>query len=311
MAAKRKTNRRPRRRNSDRPRRTSKKYRKYERTMQRFIQDMMRDLQDAFKKVVLPQIDLLAINFKEEPDTKFPLVRLDEGEGEILTRLINLVEAQFLGFYSEAYIRANLDRFFKSLDIDLEQDVAREFARQNITVLQANTQDIVTNSIQNSLGKIQNLQTTTIGQLRDEISRGLVQGQRWETIAKRINRSMTAPDAKGQPPTPFKKASNRAKFIARNEVGTALGTLNKERQQEVGVQLYRWQTAEDERVRTSHKDLNGKLFSWQGDVTVNGVEYSMANDPETGFYDTIPGEPYNCRCVAIPYIPEFDEEEND
>ena len=127
---------------------------------------------------------------------------------------------------------------------------------------------------------------------------------------------MTAPEAKGQPATPFKKASNRAKFIARNEVGTALGTINKERQQAANVQLYTWQTADDERVRSfergdksDHVMLNGKLFSWQGDITVNGVDYSMANDGQ--FQNTIPGEPYNCRCVAIPHMPEFDEDEDD
>ena len=312
MAKKRTTRRR--RRNASRPRRTTKKYRKFERTMSRFISDMMRDLQDGFKKVLVPQIDVLALNFKEEPKSTLPLVRLDEGlvrldqgEGEILTRLINLVEAQFLGLYSEAFIRANLDTFFKSLDIQIDQDVAREFARQNLTVFPAGTEDIIRNSVQSSLGSIQSLQASTINQVRAEVSRGLVQGQRWETIAKRITRSMTAPEAKGQPPTPFKKASNRAKFIARNEVGTALGTINKERQVSAGVGAYVWQTAEDERVRTSHADLNGKIFAW----TTDNPDFDMANDPQTGFFNTIPGEPYNCRCVAIPHIPEFDEDEND
>ena len=307
MTKKRTTRRR--RRNASRPRRTTKKYRKFERTMSRFISDMMRDLQDGFKKVLLPQIDLLALNFKETPETISiaPILRLDQGEGETLTRLIDLVEAQFLGLYSQAFIRSNLTTFFRSLDIQVDQDVAREFARQNLPVFPAGTEDIINNSVQSSLGSIQNLQASTIGQVRAEVSRGLVQGQRWETIAKRITRSMTAPEAKGQPATPFKKASNRAKFIARNEVGTALGTINKERQVAAGVGAYVWQTAEDERVRTSHADLNGGIFAW----TTDNPDFDMANDPQTGFFNTIPGEPYNCRCVAIPHMPEFDEDEDD
>jgi SPP1 gp7 family putative phage head morphogenesis protein len=120
---------------------------------------------------------------------------------------------------------------------------------------------------------------------------------------------MTAPNAKGEDPTAFKKASNRAKFIARNEVGTALGTLNKERQLAADVQLYVWQTAEDERVRTTHRELDQRIFSWQGEVVVGDTTYQMAVDHTFSSSGTIPGEPWNCRCVAIPYIPEFEEDE--
>jgi SPP1 gp7 family putative phage head morphogenesis protein len=122
---------------------------------------------------------------------------------------------------------------------------------------------------------------------------------------------MTAKEAKGQTPTAFKKASNRAKFIARNEVGTALGTINKERQLAADVNLYIWQTAEDERVRETHRALDQRIFSWQGEVVVEGTDYKMAVDPTFSSSGTIPGEPWNCRCVAIPYIPEFEEDEDD
>jgi len=205
------------------------------------------------------------------------------------------------------------------LDLQIDIDSVREFARQNITVFPVGTEDIINNSVQSSLGKIQDLQRSTIGQIRAEVSSGLVQGQRWETIAKRITRSMAAKPKKGEPPTPLAKASSRAKFIARNEVGTALGTINKERQLAADVKLYTWQTAEDERVRgpnsqygfksggADHEKLNGNIYSWEGTVDVDGVTYEMADDNQ--FKDTIPGEPYNCRCVAIPYMPDFEEDE--
>ncbi len=317
MAKKRRSNRQPRR-NPDKPRKTTKKYRRFERLMQKFIQNMIKDLQIGMERIVLPQINLLADNFKEvghsveivlDPITQETVVLGDQGEGATLSQAIDLVEAQFLGIYSSEFIRANLAKFFKALDIQFGDDLIREFARKNITVFPAGTEDIINNAVQNSLGKIQDLQRTTIGQLRAEISRGVVQGERWETIAKRITRSMTAPDKKGDPPTPFKKASNRAKFIARNEVGTALGTINKERQLDADVRLYTWQTAEDERVRTSHKALDQVIFSWEGEVTVEGTTYKEAVDPNFSSSGTIPGEPWNCRCVAIPYIPEFEEDE--
>ena len=49
---------------------------------------------------------------------------------------------------------------------------------------------------------------------------------------------------------------------------------------------YVWRTRRDERVRRSHRMNDGRVFSW-------------TDAPATGH----PGEDYNCRCEAVPYIP--------
>lgn len=51
------------------------------------------------------------------------------------------------------------------------------------------------------------------------------------------------------------------------------------------TEQYVWRTQHDERVRTSHRVNDGRIFSW-------------SEPPLTGH----PGEDYNCRCEAIPYI---------
>lgn len=48
---------------------------------------------------------------------------------------------------------------------------------------------------------------------------------------------------------------------------------------------YVWRTQRDERVRRSHRMNDGRIFSW-------------ATVPATGH----PGEGYNCRCEAVPYV---------
>ena len=48
---------------------------------------------------------------------------------------------------------------------------------------------------------------------------------------------------------------------------------------------YVWRTRGDEKVRTSHRPNDGRIFSW-------------SEPPETGH----PGEDYNCRCSAEPYV---------
>lgn len=49
---------------------------------------------------------------------------------------------------------------------------------------------------------------------------------------------------------------------------------------------YVWRTRRDARVRPSHRMNDGRIFS-------------RSNPPDTGH----PGEDYNCRCEAVPYVP--------
>jgi SPP1 gp7 family putative phage head morphogenesis protein len=82
---------------------------------------------------------------------------------------------------------------------------------------------------------------------------------------------------------------NRAKLIARDQIATVNSQITKQRQTAAGVERYRWSTSRDERVRPEHAEREGRVFSWD-------------NPPPDGH----PGEPINCRCVAIPI---FDDAE--
>jgi hypothetical protein len=53
---------------------------------------------------------------------------------------------------------------------------------------------------------------------------------------------------------------------------------------------YIWRTRNDGKVRSSHADREGRVFSWDG--------------PPVGGH---PGEDYNCRCTAEPYYSETSE----
>lgn len=88
----------------------------------------------------------------------------------------------------------------------------------------------------------------------------------------------------------FKVANNRAKFIARDQTGKIIGQLNKQRQTDLGISSYVWQTSEDEKVvgapggeypegtpgHMNHFIRNKQTFLW--------------NVPPP---DGHPGEPYN------------------
>lgn len=78
---------------------------------------------------------------------------------------------------------------------------------------------------------------------------------------------------------------SRARIIARDQVQKHNSALNQIRQQEAGVEEYRWSTVGDTRVRPAHREREGKIFRWD-------------NPPSGGH----PGEAVLCRCVAIAVL---------
>lgn len=85
---------------------------------------------------------------------------------------------------------------------------------------------------------------------------------------------------------------NRARLIARTEVGRAATELTSARAQHVGSTEFIWRTAGDSDVRPSHRRLNGRAFRWD-------------NPPECDpGHRALPGAIFNCRCYAEPIIPE-------
>ena len=261
---------------------------------------------------MLPRIELLAETNRQE---RIAQIR-DQGESNSLNQLIDLIEAQFLGRFSRNFIRSNMTQFFDRLGLAADDDIVREFARQQISVAPtAADVEVLEAAIDTATNNLNNINETLLNDIRNEISSGLQSGDRWEEIGRRLTRSFTRAAKEGEAQTPFRKAFNRAKFQARNTVGTALGKINEERQVSAGIDLYIWQTAEDERVRETHVDLgtdvNGGipgLHAWRPGVRFNGEEIPVASDPKfNNGAPTFPGEPFNCRCVALPFIPELED----
>lgn len=80
-------------------------------------------------------------------------------------------------------------------------------------------------------------------------------------------------------------SESRAELIARDQTLKLNGALTQIRQENAGISSYVWSTSLDERVREEHASLEGQTFAW-------------SSPPEPGH----PGEDYQCRCVAIPFI---------
>ena len=89
------------------------------------------------------------------------------------------------------------------------------------------------------------------------IERGLQQGSRFTEIAKEIQKS-------------FGISKRRATLIARDQTTKLNASLTKLRQTGVGVTKYEWQTSGDERVRSTHRANDGKIFEWDKPSKITG-----------------------------------------
>lgn len=91
---------------------------------------------------------------------------------------------------------------------------------------------------------------------------------------------------------------SRARLIARTEVGKLNGNLSKYRNEELGIKTYFWATSNDEKVRDSHRALNGKLCRWDDD-SVYSEDNGKTWKKRTGkMFIGAPGSTYNCRCTS-------------
>lgn len=96
---------------------------------------------------------------------------------------------------------------------------------------------------------------------------------------------------------------NRAKLIARDQTSKLNADLTEARNVALGLDLYEWGGTGDERERDSHSALNGKLCKYS-DPTVYSDDggKTWKKRSTIGAFIGKPGEDYQCRCLALPYV---------
>ena len=135
----------------------------------------------------------------------------------------------------------------------VEQRILNGWARENV--------QLITNMNAEQLGK---LETLFLRALRDGSRSAQVQAD----VAHILGGSV-----------------NRARLIARDQIGKLNGQLDRQKQTEAGVQGYRWRGALDSRERPEHVAREGDLFQWDAPPV-----------------DGHPGQPVQCRCSPEPDI---------
>jgi SPP1 gp7 family putative phage head morphogenesis protein len=116
--------------------------------------------------------------------------------------------------------------------------------------------------------------------LAKRVSEAVAKGERWETMREDIRAELGV-------------GERHLELIARDQVAKLNGRITQALQEAAGVTSYRWRAARDERVRATHRAVDGQVFTW-----------ASGGPPGVAFYGgrAHPGQAGQCRCTAEPVV---------
>ena len=267
-----------------------------ERVYQRELNQYVQLLADAVNSIILPHLPTLVSAFGVDrpghlrsdaaTDDLERLIEQAKGyvEGRVSsTEIRRLVQARAfdVSSWNRSTIVNNIERVIGVSPFIPDSSLANEialFTAQNVNL-------------------VQSLKDDTFKNVGQKVYEGFQSGARAETIAQEITKYINP--EKGN-------VSARANLIARDQINKLNGNLTQVRQTELGIKRYRWRTMKDERVRgnpgglypkavPSHWDKEGKIYNW--------------DDPPSDTGN--PGDDFQCRCYAEPYLDDLINEVNE
>lgn len=125
------------------------------------------------------------------------------------------------------------------------------------------------------------------------VEQGVVNGQSVQKVKEEIFKATQS------------LSNKHCKLLARDQIGKLTGQVEQAQMQEIGLELYVWDTSMDDRVRESHALMQGLLCRWD-DASVCSYDGGKTWEPRpAGAIDLHPGQDIQCRCSALSYYPEL------
>lgn len=231
---------------------------------------------NAFKIDVLPS-ELQNIVYNNQFKVKNFVYDLDEFASEYLKNL-----EQSIDFIDVDYTDV-IDNYFNQLQYNFE-DIGIKPILNKYQIEAINNKYIY-----DSKAYIKDFVEKDITKLREQIKKYVLEdGYNDKTIANYIEKT-------------YNTTQTHSLFLARQESSLILAQYTQAQYESLGIKKYVWLTSNDERVRDypnnnknggNHKMLDGKIFSFDDPPITNLLTGERHN----------PGEAFNCRCVASPYL---------
>lgn len=239
----------------------------YSRDIRKMILELGDETLKQFEKYVVP-----LLNVQRQDSIEY----LGVGIFDNIKRMFKVLANKASKSFSERRKLSAAKRFVNIVNRFNRHNIAKQLVVRGIDLAQREPwlETFIVNKIKDNVNYIKNIEEDYRREVEDVVRDGVQEGQSIKQIRESILERVDV-------------AESRAQFLAVDQAGSILGQMTAERHQSIGIEKFEWYDSADERVRKSHKDLNGKIFSYDDPPTVNGRV-------------VLPGEDYRCRCVAIP-----------
>lgn len=252
-----------------------------ERKMERFNRYMVKEIRKRFENQVLKKLN-------KTTQEKFT----DAKNGQIGNYAVvyNKLYNKFKKNIDKQFNTKRINQFVKTLYRQTQTSNGNQYVGSVNASMGVNLDDVLKTDGLNSFVNAKTLESTDmITKLKNESMTTYK-----ANALRRMSAGASLADLFDQVKNDTKLRLTRGDLIARNELKAFNSELTKKRSENLGITKAVWQTAEDERVRKCHSKFNGKEYT-----IGKGFFCDEANEWQE------PGEPINCRCIALPVI-EFD-----
>ena len=172
-------------------------------------------------------------------------------------------------------------KFVTTADSTNEQRTKRDLGI-DIFIGNQELRDYVEASIYDNVRLIESIPAQYLTQVDSIVMSNVRAGGRPSAIAKLLEQQ-------------FGVTERRAKLISRDQTNKINSNLAKMRQVAAGFEYFRWETSHDERVRDRHRHVGARITAYgKGVFRYDYPPIVDQNVPQ------LPGEPIQCRCIAIP-----------
>ena len=198
-----------------------------------------------------------------------------------------------LWFFSGSLIQYTRNQLSASLRGLIAVEVASSSLAVNIFSMPTldNQIDLMMKSwVSTNTSLIKTIQTDLLDQVGIIIESGYRSGLSIHTLTSQLQ-------------TKFNISKNRAKLIARDQTAKLHSDYIHHEHKQLGITQYVWLTSGDERVRTSHKVLNGKICQWDDALTYRDKENSrLKSKSSIGGVNLQVGQDFQCRCSLAAVV---------
>lgn len=210
--------------------------------------------------------------------------RLDAGEGKRLRELLEAAGRRLASTIDEKDIEELAREFAKKTDTFQRIQMNRQVrAALGADVLATDTKlaSLVDGFVEENVALIKDLPRKMYSDIEGVVMRGVSDAKLHGNIAEEIEEK-------------FELGRDRAKLIARDQVGKFYGQVAISRQKDLGLDAYIWRTSRDRRVRGTP----GGAFphAKPSHYAREGKRFLLSEPPEGGH----PGQPVLCRCYPEP-----------